>query len=309
MSYLKVESISKTFGEYKAVDNISFDIPKGIIFGLLGPNGAGKTTTIRMINNIIIPDSGKITLNSKLVDSDTQDLMGYLPEERGLYKKLKVIEQLKYFGKLKGLDTKTAESRAMYWLEKLGAKGWENKKIQELSKGMQQKVQFISTILHEPEFMILDEPFSGFDPINTEMLKSIIHEMKKEGKTIILSTHVMSQVEEMCDDILLINKGAVVLKGSVKEVKSKFGNDSFSIEFNGNSEIFNNLEQIKILKLDDKIAEFKIIDQHLTGNDILKLLVDQLEILKFNKVEPSLNDIFISEVGKQNMNTKAVQNG
>jgi len=305
MSFLVVDSISKTFGDYTAVNNISFSVPKGIIFGLLGPNGAGKTTTIRMINNIIIPDKGKILLDGRNIDSDTQNLMGYLPEERGLYKKLKVIDQLKYFGRLKGLDSKVAEQNAMKWLEKLGAKGWESKKIQELSKGMQQKVQFISTILHDPQFLILDEPFSGFDPLNTELLKAIILEMKKLGKTIILSTHVMAQVEEICDEILLLNKGNVLLSGEVKEVKNRYGNDSYRIEFEGDKKIFEEIQNLEIVNLKEKEIEFKVSNNE-TINNILKSVLDKVQIFKFIKVEPSLHEIFINEVGKQNMQSKGV---
>ncbi len=305
MSFLVVDSISKTFGDYTAVNNISFSVPKGIIFGLLGPNGAGKTTTIRMINNIIIPDKGKILLDGRNIDSDTQNLMGYLPEERGLYKKLKVIDQLKYFGRLKGLDSKVAEQNAMKWLEKLGAKGGESKKIQELSKGMQQKVQFISTILHDPQFLILDEPFSGFDPLNTELLKAIILEMKKHGKTIILSTHVMAQVEEICDEILLLNKGNVLLSGEVKEVKNRYGNDSYKIEFEGEKKIFEEIQNLEIINLKEKEIEFKVSSNE-TINDILKSVLDKVQIFKFIKVEPSLHEIFINEVGKQNMQSKGV---
>jgi len=307
MSFLVVDSISKTFGDYTAVNDISFSVPKGIIFGLLGPNGAGKTTTIRMINNIIIPDKGNITLNGKRIDSETQNNMGYLPEERGLYKKLKVIDQMKYFGRLKGLDSKTAEKNAIQWLEKLGAKGWETKKIQELSKGMQQKVQFISTILHEPEFLILDEPFSGFDPINTELLKSIISDMKKLGKTIILSTHVMSQVEEMCDEILLINKGNIILSGKVSDTKKRYGNDSYQIIFEGEKSCFENIQNIEIISLKENEIEFKITNNKQI-NEILKSVVDKVEIHKFIKVEPSLHEIFINEVGKQNMRQKGANN-
>lgn len=305
MSFLVVDSISKTFGDYTAVNNISFTVPKGIIFGLLGPNGAGKTTTIRMINNIIIPDKGNILLDGKKIDSDTQNNMGYLPEERGLYKKLKVIDQLKYFGRLKGLDTKVAEKNALIWLEKLGAKGWESKKIQELSKGMQQKVQFITTILHDPQFLILDEPFSGFDPLNTELLKSIILEMKKQGKTIILSTHVMAQVEEICDEILLMNKGNVLLSGQVNEVKKRYGNDSFKIEFEGDKKIFEVIQNIEIIYLKENEIEFKVSNEEQINN-ILKSVLDKVKIYKFIKVEPSLHEIFINEVGKQNMQSKGV---
>ena len=223
MEVLKVENVVKKFGAYAASDNVSFTVPKGKVFGLLGPNGAGKTTMIRMITNILIPDEGNITLFGEKVNQSVMNRIGYLPEERGLYKKLKVIEQIAYFAQLKGLSKSDAIENGKQWLAKLGAIGWENKKIEELSKGMQQKIQFITTILHNPEFVILDEPFSGFDPVNTELLKNIIIDMKNQGKTIILSTHVMSQVEELCDDICMINKGKVVLEGSVTDIKADLG--------------------------------------------------------------------------------------
>jgi len=309
MSFLKVENISKTFVFYKAVDNISFEVPKGIVFGLLGPNGAGKTTTIRMINNIILPDSGKITLNEREIDYEVQNYIGYLPEERGLYKKLKVIDQLIYFASLKAVPSKIAEERAYFWLEKLGAKGWENKKIQELSKGMQQKVQFISTVLHNPDLLILDEPFSGFDPINTEMLKNIILEMKSDGKTIILSTHVMSQVEELCDEILLINKGQVILDGKVNEIKKIYGNNSFYIEFDKEIEnLPQNSNLIKIHKKNYNNIEFELANSDVKINDVLEFFIKNYTITKFQQTEPTLHEIFINEVGKINLKNKELIN-
>lgn len=304
MSYILLENVSKAFGNYKAVDNVSFEIPKGEIFGLLGPNGAGKTTTIRMINNILFPDNGTIKIEGKPIASENQNFMGYLPEERGLYKKLKVIEQLVYFARLKGVNPKDAEKTAKFWLEKLGAAGWESKKIQELSKGMQQKVQFISTILHNPEILILDEPFSGFDPINTELLKSIILEMKSNGKTIILSTHVMAQVEQMCDSMVLINKGKLVLSGRVREVKSRFGTDSIIMEYEGNDDFLNRIEHIKIVEKTKNRVEFKITDNNVTPNDIIKIAAENVSIFRFEKVEPSLHEIFIDAVSRQNTKTK-----
>lgn len=307
MSFLKVDSISKQFGDYKAVNNISFDVPKGIIFGLLGPNGAGKTTTIRMINNIIIPDGGTILLNDKIISSETQNNIGYLPEERGLYKKLKVIDQLIYFGRLKGLERNVARNRALEWLSKMGANGWENKKIQELSKGMQQKVQFIATILHQPDFFILDEPFSGFDPINTELLKSIIIDFKNNGKTIILSTHVMSQVEELCDEILLINKGQIILNGKVKEIKHQFGDNSYILEFDGEKEIFNTIDEINIMELNNEKVIFKLKEKSTETNSILQKIINNINIISFQRQEPSLHEIFINEVGKRNMKMDEVK--
>ncbi|MDX9789443.1 MAG: ATP-binding cassette domain-containing protein [Candidatus Kapaibacterium sp.] len=301
MKILKVEGISKTFGNYKAVNNISFEVEEGKIFGLLGPNGAGKTTTIRMITNIIYPDKGKIEILGKSTGPDIQNSIAYLPEERGLYKKLKVLDQLIYFARLKEVPKDIAISRAKEWLSKLGAAGWENKKIEELSKGMQQKVQFIATILHEPPVLILDEPFSGFDPINTELLKSIIIDMKNAGKTIILSTHVMSQVEQLCDDLVLINKGNVVLSGAVRTIKSSYGSNTVIMEFDGDSNFLNELPGIKINDITTHRVEFRVDNHELTSNHILKTAMNNnVTIFKFEKVEPSLHEIFIEVVGNEN---------
>jgi ABC-2 type transport system ATP-binding protein len=302
MEILKVEGISKTFGTYKAVNNVSFSVEEGRIFGLLGPNGAGKTTTIRMITNILWPDSGKIEIMGKPTGAEMQNILGYLPEERGLYKKLKVIDQLIYFARLKQIPKSVAITRAKEWLVKMGAAGWENKKIEELSKGMQQKVQFISTILHDPPVMILDEPFSGFDPINTELLKSVIMDMKAAGKTVILSTHVMSQVEQLCDDLVLINKGSVVLSGGVRQIKSSFGKNTVVMEFDGDPSFLKNIYGIRINDISSHRVEFKLENMELSTNDILKAAMDNnVTIYKFEKVEPSLHEIFIDVVGAENM--------
>lgn len=301
MQILNVEGISKTFGTYKAVNNVSFSVDEGRIFGLLGPNGAGKTTSIRMITNILYPDTGKIEIMGKQVGAEMQNVIGYLPEERGLYKKLKVIDQLIYFARLKEIPRNIAMSRAKEWLAKLGAAGWENKKIEELSKGMQQKVQFIATILHDPPLMILDEPFSGFDPINTELLKSVIIEMKAKGKTVILSTHVMAQVEQMCDDLVLINKGNVVLSGAVRSIKSSFGKNTVIIEFDGNPDFVKQISGIRVNDLTSHRVEFKIENSELTTNDILQIAMkNDVTIYKFEKVEPSLHEIFIDVVAREN---------
>ncbi len=301
MSIINVENIWKSFGNYNAVSDISFKVEPGRIFGMLGPNGAGKTTTIRMITNIIFPDKGKILIKGEIAGPIHQNIIAYLPEERGLYKKLKVIEQLIYFAQLKGVSKQTATGKAKFWLAKMGAAGWENKKIQELSKGMQQKVQFISTMLHDPEIMILDEPFSGFDPINTELLKSVILEMKNAGKTIILSTHVMEQVEQMCDDILLINKGISILAGDVRNIKKSYGRDTILIEFDGDESFIENLPNHKIISRTQSRVEFKLEDNTISSKDILSIASDKAEIYKFEKVEPSLHEIFIEVVGKENM--------
>ncbi len=308
MSIIKIDGISKSFGNYTAVNNISFEVDEGKIFGLLGPNGAGKTTTIRMITNILYPDNGQISILGKSTGPEVQNLIGYLPEERGLYKKLKVIDQLIYFARLKEVPKSIAINRAKEWLAKFGASSWENKKIQELSKGMQQKIQFISTILHDPPVLILDEPFSGFDPINTELLKSTILDMKQAGKTIILSTHVMSQVEQMCDDLVLINKGNVILSGGLRTIKASFGLNTVVMEFDGSLEFLNQLEGIKVNDRTQNRVEFKLENPDITTNHILNTAMkNNVTIYKFEKVEPSLHEIFIDVVGKENLNQKGDQ--
>ncbi len=300
MPIIEVSNVVKTFGNYKAVDNVSFNVEKGRIFGLLGPNGAGKTTTIRMITNIFMPDTGTINILGQPASAEIQNNLGYLPEERGLYKRLTVLEQLVYFAQLKGVSKKEAVKRAKIWLKELGAAGWENKKIQELSKGMQQKVQFISTILHNPEVMILDEPFSGFDPINTELLKNIVIELREQGKTIILSTHVMEQVEQLCDEIALINKGNAVLTGNVREIKSSFGRDTVIVEFDGDDSFIKDLNNIKIMNKTSSRVEFRITDNNFNTRTILNTIMKKAEILKFELVEPSLHEIFIQTVNNSN---------
>lgn len=297
MKILKVDSISKKFGTYKAVDNISFEVEEGKIFGLLGPNGAGKTTIIRMITNIIAPDSGSIKIYDNDMNSTQQNNIGYLPEERGLYKKVKVMEQLEYFGRLKGLTKSEANARAKFWLNKVGANGWENKKIQELSKGMAQKIQFVSTVMHDPKFMIFDEPFSGFDPINTELLKNILLEMKSKGKTIILSTHQMFQVEQLCDEVFMINKGKSVLYGNLREIKKNYGKNHLIIEFSGNGKFIKELDPKKIVDYSENRVEIRISDYN-EAQVILKNALEGNEITKFIIDEPSLNEIFIDIVEK-----------
>ncbi len=298
MNILQVERIVKTFGDYKAVNEVSFEVDNGKVFGLLGPNGAGKTTTIRMINNILIPDTGNINIFGQKLQRNAQNRMGYLPEERGLYKKIKVIEQLIYFGQLKGMTRIKASTQARKWLASLDAAEWENKKIQELSKGMQQKVQFISTILHDPDLLILDEPFSGFDPINTETLKQIILDLKNEGKTIILSTHVMEQVEQLCDDICLINKGRTVLQGSVREIKRSRGRDTILLEYEGADSFLNALRNVRFLNRSNGRVEFRLEKAEEHYKEILQLAMNNVNVLRFELIEPSLHEIFIDTVSK-----------
>jgi ABC-2 type transport system ATP-binding protein len=296
MSVLIVDNAVKRFGKFTAVDHVSFEVEKGSIHGILGPNGAGKTTTIRMINNILDPDEGSITVFGEKIKADHQNRMGYLPEERGLYKKIKVLDQLVYFGQLKGLKKADAAKRAKYWLEKFNALDWAPKKIGELSKGMQQKIQFISTILHDPELLILDEPFSGFDPINTESLKDTILELKDRGITIMLSTHVMHQVEQMCDTICMINQGKKVLDGSVREIKKAQGKDTILLEFDGDRDFLNDIPGVKFINKSKNRAEFRIIDNKINPKDIIAMINEKTEIIKYELMEPSINEIFIKVV-------------
>lgn len=303
MTTIQVQNLSKTFGKTVAVNNVSFEAQQGRIFGLLGPNGAGKTTTIRMINYIIPQDTGEITIKGMNVSPKTQKLIGYMPEERGLYKKMKVGEQLLYLAQLKGLNADEARKQIRYWLERFDASDWHSKVVGELSKGMSQKIQFISTIVHDPEIYIFDEPFSGLDPINSELLKEIIIELREKNKTILFSTHRMEQVEQMCDDICLFNNGKVVLTGNLREIKKEFGKNTILLEFQGDSTFLDELENIRINNRSTNFAEIRILDGS-NHQDILKKAMEKAEIHKFQLVEPSLNEIFISTVGEDNIKNK-----
>ena len=297
MQALKVESVSKTYDSFKAVDKISFSIEEGRMFGLLGPNGAGKTTTMRMIMNIIIPDSGKIFLFDETFKEEHKDIIGYLPEERGLYPKMKLIDHLQFFGEMKGLSSAQSKKLALEWLEKFGLMEWEKKKVNELSKGMQQKVQFIGTIMHSPKLLILDEPFSGLDPINTKFLKDILIQLKREGKTIILSTHLMDQAEKLCDDICLINRGKVVLQGNLQEKKKEYGHNSVILEYSGDGAFIGSLPTVK--KVDDygNYMEVQLQDDS-SPNQLFQALAEKkLDVQKFEAAETTLNEIFIEIVG------------
>lgn len=305
MAMIKVQQVSKSFGQTKAVEKVSFEVEKGRIFGLLGPNGAGKTTTIRMINYIMPQDEGEIIIGGKKVSPATQKMIGYMPEERGLYKKMKVGEQLLYLAQLKGLSSSEAKKKINYWLERFGAADWHSKVVGELSKGMSQKIQFISTIVHDPEIYIFDEPFSGLDPINSELLKEIIIELRSQGKTILFSTHRMEQVEQMCDDICLFNNGKVVLTGNLRDIKKQFGKNTVLLEFQGDSSFLDNLGDVRINNRSTNYAEIRILN----GQDhqaILKKAMEKSEIHKFHLVEPSLNEIFISTVGEDNIKQKVI---
>ena len=293
---VNLDHISKAYGEFVAVSDLSLAVRAGRIYGLLGPNGAGKTTTIRMIVNISAPDSGCIELFGRQITPALQDRIGYLPEERGLYKKMKVGEQLKFFAELKNVTGREAESRVDRWLSRLKLSEWKNKKSMELSKGMQQKIQFITAVLHEPDLLILDEPFSGLDPVNVELLKEIVLELKAEGKTIIFSTHQMELAERICDDICLINRSRKVLEGSMRDVKRSFGRNSVALRFEGGDGVLNDPALVtKIERHADEIEA--LLADGASAQSLLKRLVDAgATIGKFEMIEPSLNDIFIAKV-------------
>ena len=284
-----VSHLSKSFNGQNVVRDISFDISKGEIFGLIGPNGSGKTTIIRMLLDFIRPDSGEIRILNDMLSNETKNRIGYLPEERGLYKKLTVFETLMYLGALKERDSK---ERAKMLLEKMGMLSHKDKKISELSKGMQQKIQIIAAIIHDPEFVILDEPFSGLDPVNMKLVKELIIELGKEGKTILISTHMMDQVERMCDRIFMINKGNGVLYGSIDEIKSRYGKNTILLEFEGE---LKNIPGIKKINNSGNYAEL-IIEQGSDTREVLKSLAGMVRVNKFEISTPSLNEIFIQVV-------------
>ena len=303
MTSIQVKNISKSFGDTKAVNNVSFEVESGRIFGLLGPNGAGKTTTIRMINYIMPQDEGEIIINDIPVSERTQKMIGYMPEERGLYKKMKVGEQLMYLAQLKGLSAADAREKIKYWLKRFSAYDWHSKVVGELSKGMSQKIQFIATIVHNPDIYIFDEPFSGLDPINSELLKEIIIELRDSGKSVLFSTHRMEQVEQMCDDICLFNNGKVVLTGNLGKIKKDFGKNTVLIEFRGDAGFLDELENVRINNRSTNFAEIRILDGQ-NHQDILQNAMAGADIHKFQLVEPSLNEIFISTVGEDNIKTE-----
>lgn len=301
MSILKVENISKSYAKHQALKNVSFEVPKGSIFGLLGPNGAGKTSLIRIINQINGQDGGKILFNGEPLSSKHIAQIGYLPEERGLYKKMKVGEQALYLAQLKGMSKADAREKLKEWFERFGILNWWDIKVEELSKGMAQKVQFITTVMHEPEFIILDEPFSGFDPINANLIKAEIKRLAKNGTTIMLSTHNMGSVEEICTHIALINNAEKVLEGSVKDVRERFKEDVYDLQFKGDMLAFTNslwvnFELLSHEKHDgSSIARIKLLKES-TVNDLLKTVIPVVEVEAINEVIPGMNDIFIRVV-------------
>jgi ABC-2 type transport system ATP-binding protein len=302
MALFEAKNVTKQYGDTLALDNVSMSVPEQCIYGLLGPNGAGKTTLIRIINQITGPDSGELFLNGrKLRPSDVQ-VIGYLPEERGLYKKMKVGEQAVYFAQLKGLSKAEAMKRLKYWFKKLDIIDWWGKKVEELSKGMQQKVQFVTTILHEPKLLIFDEPFTGFDPLNTKVVKNEILFLRERGATIIFSTHNMESVEELCDNITLIDKAKTILEGSVNEIRSKWAANEYDLVFDGDVKIEGN-GHYKILNQKQEnnksIIRLKTTSS-IPTNDILQTVMKSGNVLSFNPALPSMNEIFIRVVEARN---------
>ena len=295
MNLLEVNKVVKQYSSHLALDSVSLNVPKGTVYGLLGPNGAGKTTLIRIINCITAPDSGEIMLNGKKLSPADVRNIGYLPEERGWYKKMKVGEQAMYLARLKGMSKQDATAALKYWFEKFEIQEWWNKKVEELSKGMAQKVQFITTILHDPELLIFDEPFSGFDPVNTDLLKKEILALRDKGATIIFSTHNMESVEELCENISLINKSRIVLQGNVAEIRASYGTESMLIQssqplLSANCELISQTQ---------KNGFFEIIlkkKTRISNNELLQELMPQAEIYSFEQLLPTMNDIFISTV-------------
>lgn len=297
MSILKIDGVTKRYSNHTALDNVSFDIPAGCIFGLLGPNGAGKTSLIRIITQITGADEGTILFKGERLKPDHIKGIGYLPEERGLYKKMKVGEQLLYLAQLKGLSKAEATARIKSWIDRFEMREWLGKNIEDLSKGMQQKVQFVATVLHEPDLIILDEPFSGFDPINANLIKDEILRLRDNGATIIFSTHRMESVEELCDNIALINRSKKVLDGPVEEIKNTYKTNTFQIIGNGNLLITS--PDFEVLEQHDNHGVFRASVRLHNGtnpNDLLRYLIERVELHSFVELVPSINDIFISKV-------------
>jgi len=322
MNALVAENVEKKFANHLALDDVSITVPEGSVYGLLGPNGAGKTTLIRIINQITAPDKGQVFIYGEKMQSKHVENIGYLPEERGLYKKMKVGEQALYLCQLKGLSKAETLKRLKYWFEKFEIQSWWDKKVEELSKGMQQKVQFIITVLHKPKLLIFDEPFSGFDPINTKMLKDEILNLRNEGATIIFSTHNMASVEEICDHIALINKSRKILEGPINEIRNNYASDIYEITFEG---YFNKLESTltsdykildvvensqkstmkvevlnKNIKSNDLIMKVEVLNKNIKSNDLITIMTQYGNISSFQKHLPSMNDIFIKVVEETN---------
>lgn len=290
--YLQLENIRKAYSDKVAVDSLSLSVPKGVIYGIIGPNGAGKTTTIRMIMNIIAPDSGKVLIESKQADQTFLDRVGYLPEERGLYKKMTLKEVIVYMGELKGRNSSWVKDRIQNWLIRMELSEYTDKKVEELSKGMQQKLQFITTVIHEPDIIILDELFSGLDPVNVELIKGVLLEQKRAGKTILFSTHVMEQAEKLCEYICMISRGKKVLDGSIGDVKKQFGKNSIQVEIEGDGSFIRNIPGVMSVTDFNNNMELRL-EKQADPDAILRQILEKVKVQRFELVAPSLYDIFI----------------
>ena len=303
MGLIQCNNVSKAFGEKVALDNVSVDIPEGKIFGLLGPNGAGKTTLIRIINRITIPNSGTVLFNGRPITQEDVEKIGYLPEERGLYRKMKVGEQAMYFAQLKGMSYRDAMDELKKWFVRFGIESWWNKKVEELSKGMAQKVQFITTVVHKPSLLILDEPFSGFDPVNAQIIREEILRLKSEGATIILSTHNMESVEELCDNIALINKSHVVISGGVDEIRRKYGNNNVELIYTSSAALESVPGVFRLLSDQDDsgrhTAVLALEDKVETNEALQAVLGQKVTVNSFKELIPRMNDIFIKLVTEE----------
>lgn len=303
MNIIEVQNVTKKYSNHLALDNISLAIQKGVVYGLLGPNGAGKTTLIRILNQITAPDSGTVLFNGNPISRRDIEKIGYLPEERGLYKKMKVGEEAMYLAQLKGLSKQEALERLKYWFIKFEIQSWWNKKVEELSKGMQQKLQFITTVVHRPDFLILDEPFSGLDPINTNLIRKELLELKKQGTTIIISTHNMASVEEICDEICLINKAHKILEGNLAEIKQRFKENVYSLTLNSEHAIPAFPDKFSVMEISSAANQHHYVVKVLDGgsaNQLLQFVMEYGNVMSFNEVLPSMNDIFIQQVEKYN---------
>lgn len=299
MSVLELDRVTKRYDQVVAVNSVSFSVQPGRILGLLGPNGAGKTSTLRMIAHITAPDSGSITFGGIPVSTDTQEIMGYLPEERGLYRRMKIGEQLTYFGRLKGLSKKEAVAAARHWLSRFDAEDWWLKRTNQLSKGMQQKVQFVATVAHDPDLLIFDEPFSGLDPINSDLLRDVIFDLRKVGKTILFASHRMEQVEQICDDICLMSDGRAILAGRLRDVKRSFSRNILEIDFEGSCDFAaarDSLTGVEIISETPGHVRFRLSETGLASSILDHVRAASVTVLRFELVEPSLNEIFITAV-------------
>lgn len=303
MKLIECKDVCKSFGEKVALDHVSIDIPKGKIFGLLGPNGAGKTTLIRIINRITIPNKGTVLFDGRPITQDDVEKIGYLPEERGLYRKMKVGEQAMYFAQLKGMSSREAAAELKKWFVRFGIESWWNKNVEELSKGMAQKVQFITTVVHKPSLLILDEPFSGFDPVNAQLIREEILRLKDEGATIILSTHNMESVEELCDNIALINKSHLVITGGVDEIRRKYGNNNVEVVYTEPGILTSEKNVFQVLSDHDDSGRHTAVlalEDGVDGNTALKAMLSRnITINSFKELVPRMNDIFIKLVTEE----------